>query len=169
MELLWFNLSSFISSFFTCYIIKSFLVIKGKKWRSVILYIACFFLNGMIIYIGDPANMPPTFLLFVGALFLCCEGSAKKKLTLGITLSCAPFALNCLIDSFIRDFHYTTANLAVQFTKVLFWVLLWLFIRKLRHDMNNHLQVLSQLPEQEVHVYINGLLKDSSIGKPMHP
>ncbi len=125
------NIAPFICSFFTYNIIHSFLVIEKAKKKKLALIISCFLLNGMIIFIGDWANMPPTFLIFVGSLFWCCEGSFKKKLTLGITLSSAPFALNCLLDSFL-DPHINDKIFFLQFFKLAFWVVLWFGVRKLQ-------------------------------------
>lgn len=79
MYVLLINLAPFICSFFTYRIIHSFLVIEDKKKKKTALAISCFLLNGMIIFIGDWANMPPTFVLFVAALFWCCEGSKKRN------------------------------------------------------------------------------------------
>ena len=223
----------------------------------------------MIIYIGDWANMPPTFLLFIAALFWCCEGSKWKKITLALTFSSAPFSLNCLIDSFLDMPHLGHLSIIYQIGKIAFWFLLWyvvkrfkfpnnfdlpvkywyvlsliactpllilfsivllpedseyiypsmtrtiiciLFIvilsilgilyaiyalykasileenkllseandqyykhldsqiqqiRKLRHDMTNHLQVLSNLPEEEVKDYVQQLLVDKAIRNPI--
>lgn len=39
-------------------------------------------------------------------------------------------------------------------------------IRKLRHDMANHLQVISNLPPLEVSVYVNNLLNGKAMTKP---
>ena len=132
MNFIIYNLAPLISSFFTYRILGCFLVCSEKKSRRFALLVACFLLDGMIIYIGDWANMPPTFVLFLAAIFWCCEGSAKKKLTLGITLSCAPFALNCLIDSFLDYPVMSDGSFLYQICKIVFWFLLWYAVRKLQ-------------------------------------
>lgn len=269
MYILIVNVVPIICSFFTYRIIQSFLVIQEHKGKKLALLGSCFLLDGMIIYIGDWANMPPTFLIFVGALFWCCEGSSKKKLTLGLTLCSAPFALNCLIDSFVEAAYLEQVSLFGQSMKIVFWVLLWLIfckmqfpndfdlpskywnvlllvactpflilltlilvpysgenfspsvnrmiicilvvvilsitgvlyaiyalykaamleeskllleandqyyrhldsqmgqIRKFRHDMTNHLQVLYNLPEAEMRAYVEQLLVDKAVSQPL--
>ena len=132
MSFLFFNFAPLISSFFTYRILRCFLVCSEKRTRRFALLVACFLLDGMIIYIGDWANMPPTFVFFLAAIFRCCEGSAKKKLTLGITLSCAPFALNCLIDSFLDYPVMNGGGFLYQICKIVFWFLLWYAARKLQ-------------------------------------
>lgn len=132
MSFLFFNFAPLISSFFTYRILRCFLVCSEKRTRRFALLVACFLLDGMIIYIGDWANMPPTFVFFLAAIFRCCEGSARKKLTLGITLSCAPFALNCLIDSFLDYPVMNGGGFLYQICKIVFWFLLWYAVRRLQ-------------------------------------
>ncbi len=269
MSVIYSNIAALISVLFCYQIVASFMVISEKKIKKIALFIACFLLIGMIIYVGDWGNMPPTFVLFMLALIWACEGSLKKKITLGIIISNAPFALSCLADSFMRNFGNNLADILIAITKLLFWLLLWIVvkrmaiektfelpgrywnilillactpfltllsiilvpeieeplppsaaatiiyiliivilsvigllfavyalykvskieesklilevneayyqnldsqmfqIRKFRHDMANHLQVISNLPPVEVSGYVNNLLNDKAMAKPL--
>ena len=85
--------------------------------------------------------MPPTFLLFIAALFWCCEGSKWKKITLALTFSSAPFALNCLIDSFLDMPHLNHLSIIYQIGKIAFWFLLWYVVKKFQFPNNFDLPV----------------------------
>ncbi|MDD6039090.1 MAG: hypothetical protein PUD20_09910, partial [bacterium] len=66
--------------------------------------------------------MPPTFLLFLFALHWACDGSFEKKLTIGFTLSTAPFAISCISDSFIRFERDAFVDIALMVgVKLFFW------------------------------------------------
>ncbi len=269
MSVIYSNIASLIGAFFCYHIITSFMVVSDKKIKQKVLFLACFLLIGMIIYIGDWGNMPPTFIFFVLVLIWACEGSFKKKITLAVMISNAPFALSCLADSFIRTYDNDLSDMPISVAKLLFWPLLWIAvnrmsientfelpgrywnillllgctpfltllsiilvpdmgewrgpstnstivyiliivilsvigllfavnalykaskieesklileankayyqnldsqmfqIRKLRHDLANHLQVISNLPPEEVSGYVNNLLSDKAMVKPL--
>jgi len=261
---------SLINSIITYLILGRFLVIKPILIRKIALFLACQLVTSMIIYIGDIANMPPTFIIFLLALQWACDGPFKKKLTIGLTFSTAPFALNCLFDSFLffnkNQIIETVSSLIIR---LVFWILLYYFvtrfdipkdfdlpskywnilimiscipflvlltmvvvpdmaeyelktiqltfmiilvivvlsvigilyaiaalykasqleeqqvlselnekyyknveaqmnqIRLFRHDLNNHLQVLSNMPENQMKEYVNQLMSEKSISKPI--
>lgn len=269
MSLIYSNIAALIGVLFCYQIIASFMVISEKKIRKIALFLACFLVIGMVIYMGDWGNMPPSFVFFVLVLIWACEGSIKKKITLGIIISNAPFALSCLTDSFMRSYGNNLVDIPIAIMKILFWFLLWIIvkrmaidntfdlptrywnilillsctpfltlltiilvpkigeqmgpsvtstiiciliivilsvigllfavyalykasrieesklileanksyyqnldsqmfrIRKLRHDMANHLQVISNLPPEEVSGYVNNLLSDKAMIKPL--
>lgn len=269
MSIIYSNIASLIGAFFCYQIIASFMVISEKRIRKIAIIVACFLLIGMVIYMGDWGNMPPTFVIFVLVLIWACEGSLKKKITLAIIISNAPFALSCLADTFLRGYGNNLNDLPIAITKLLFWLLLWFLvkriaientfelpgrywnilillactpfltllaiilipqidepigptvtatliciliivimsvigllfavyalykaarieesklilevneayyqnldsqmfqIRKLRHDMANHLQVISNLPPEGIGSYVNNLLNDKAMVKPL--
>lgn len=269
MSIIYSNIAGLIGAVFCYQILASFIVISEKKIRKIALSVACFLLTAMIIYMGDWGNLPPTFIIFVLVLIWTCKGSLKKKFTLGVIISNAPFALSCLVDSFVRRYGNDLADIPVAIIKFLFWFLLWIIvknmsientfelpgrywnilillactpfltllsiilipqieepmgpsmtatiiciliivilsvigllfavnalykasrieesklileaneayyqnldsqmfqIRKLRHDMANHLQVISHLPPEEVSGYVNNLLSDKAMVKPL--
>lgn len=78
------------------------LEVKKHLWAQAGIFIASVLTSEMIIFIGDLANLPPTFVMFLLAVILFCEGSFLKRLTLGIMLSCAIFAGNGLADNYMN-------------------------------------------------------------------
>lgn len=262
------NIGPIFCSVITYLTLNMFLDIKPEWIKKIALFVSCFLVNAMVIFVGDLANMPPTFVIFLLALQWACNGSLRKKLTIGFTLSTAPFAVNCIVDSFFLQ-NSVWSGLAIGIAEVGFWLVLlfiisrfripkdfdlpvkyWnvlllisctpflvllsiivipdipdpipsslehtlicilmivalsvlgilyaiaalykaskleeqqlLFevndqyynklesqmyqIRKFRHDLSNHLQVLLNLPETEMKAYIEQLVSDQSIAKPM--
>lgn len=109
---------------FFCFKTIGFLLpIKKQRKYQFCLFIGCFFLTGMIIYVGDLANLPPTFIFFALSIFYCCDGIPLQKLTITFMLSSTAFAFNALNDSYISA--YTIQLLP----RVVFWFLLYLMIR----------------------------------------
>ena len=239
--------------------------IKKCWWSVVLLVVLGFLAGGTVVYIGDLANLPPTFLVILLIIWVCCEDSGWKKLCMGLLFGSTMFAWNAIVDNFIRNhpeyfllprvifaflFYVITRlaapekdeNLApgmwrlillltmVPVGNVLSTVLLsderwepgrldlrlhfavlclslvafvgplwairvlvrqrkleqeamyaWMNqkyyesmeqqhfeIRRLRHDMANHLQTLSALPEEERQRYIEELLAGSAVTKTLN-
>ena len=55
------------------------LKVKNSKFLRMILVTACGFLGGMVIYLADWGNIVPTFVFFIAAIMICCEGKRHKK------------------------------------------------------------------------------------------
>lgn len=73
-----------------------------KQWRyRGLLFAGCILMTNMVIFIADPVNLPPTFLAFLVGIFVCCEGSRLKKLTMGIMMASVIFSANALLDNFL--------------------------------------------------------------------
>lgn len=238
--------------------------IKKHWWAKLLLWIACTIVPNMIIFLSDWANLPPTFLLFLGTIFVCCEGSSLKKLAIGTMMASAVFSFSALLDEFLampflkyKSAFRTFFELVLYGTVCLFrperdneltpgmWKLLLLLnltpigivltlvlgtsdnrynsqegqymvllflalfsfvgllwttvvlsrqrkleqqsmyaemnrkyyesmeqqhfeIRRLRHDMANHLQTLSVLPEREKNEYIQNLLDSMTVIRNLH-
>lgn len=239
--------------------------IKNHWWTKILLWIACTVVPNMIIFFSDWANLPPTFLFFLGAIFVCCEGSGLKKLAIGTMIASAVFSFSALLDEFSamallkykpmfracfelvlygtvrlfrpeRDSELTSGMwklllllnltpIGIVLTLVLgatddifrnaqerqyivllllalfsFVGLLWTTvvlsrqrkleqqsmyaemnrkyyesmeqqhfeIRRMRHDMANHLQTLSVLPEKEKEEYIRNLLDNTTAIRNLH-
>lgn len=75
--------------------------IRKHWWAKLLLWIACTIVPNMIIFLSDWANLPPTFLLFLGTIFVCCEGSSLKKLAIGTMMASAVFSFSALLDEFL--------------------------------------------------------------------
>lgn len=97
---------------------------QKQIWKRAILLIGCFLLSGMIIYIGDWANLPPTFLIFLFCVWFCCEGSLLQKITVGLMFASTGFAFNALIDNFMLFYFGQSA-----YVRPLFWLLIYIGLR----------------------------------------
>lgn len=79
--------------------IASLIQIKRKWWSKPILLFISGLILGMIIYIGDWGNLPLTLVIFMIGIWKCCEGSAWKRLVIGLMLASTVFAFNGLLDN----------------------------------------------------------------------
>lgn len=246
--------------------IGNLLWIREKKWCKIVMGFTGFFMSGLVVYIGDWDNLPPAMLAFLVIVWLCCEGSGWKKITMGILLSSVIFSWNAIVDNFLcsrmdasplfrgiftvllflgtrffapeKNFELPTGmwkmlllliliplcsvssvilltdiryvyqqeiDLRLHFAILcislfsfigLLWVVRMLVrqnelereavvsrmnqkyyemmeqqhleIRRLKHDLANHLQVISLLPEEEKEKYIQGLLHNFSVSTPLN-
>ena len=102
------------------------LKLKSGKIYRLLLVIACGFLGGMVIYLADWGNIVPTFVFFIVAIMICCEGSIIKRLTVGLMTASTVFSFNALVDNW--SWHYQVYQIVV---KILFcaglWLLIWRF------------------------------------------
>lgn len=89
-----------ISGFSLYFMVGKLMEIKKRWWARVLLWIACTVVINMIIFISDRVNLPPTFLIFLVTLFVCCEGSGLKKLAIGTMIASAVFSFSTLLDDF---------------------------------------------------------------------
>lgn len=108
--------------------------VKDKWWRKGILLLVCWGLCIMIIFIGDLVNLTCTLVFFLAGLWISCEGSRLKKLTLGLMFSSTVFAFNAFYDNcvgflahyFEKDTFYGNMYLP---GRLLFAILFYLAIR----------------------------------------
>ncbi len=101
-----------------------FIIKKSLPAKFVRLFISIL-LIGMVIYIGDWGNLPPTFVLYLAGIQYACEGSRIKKLTLALMLASTVFAWNALLDNIVPAHdHWQT----IPF-RILFSILLYLIMR----------------------------------------
>lgn len=78
------------------------LEVKKQFWAQMGILTASMLCTGMVIYVGDLENLPPTLAIFLLAVIFLCEGSFLKRLTLGMITACAIFAGNALIDTYLK-------------------------------------------------------------------
>lgn len=91
---------SVVASMMHCKVLDHLLGIRKKWWAWLLAFGASAMVAGMVIYIGDWDNILPTEAVFLGIVWLACQGSFLKKLTIGMMLSHTVFAINALIDNF---------------------------------------------------------------------
>ena len=109
---------------FTMAALNYLIPVQKPIWKKMILFIGCCLLSGMIIFIGDWGNLPPTFLIFLFCVWFCGEGSTLQKITIGLMFASTGFAFNALIDNF--TFYYFDQNIYVR---PLFWLLIYFGLR----------------------------------------
>lgn len=107
---------------FLCLLVLSNLVpLKKGAWRRLVLMFGCWLLTGMIIFIGDLDNLPPTILVFLVAVYIGCEGTRLQKTTVALMLASTTFAYNALVDNYLPLNTYF-------FPRLFFWLGLFLLI-----------------------------------------
>ena len=110
--------------------------IKNKRWCKVLLFLSCWQASFMIIYIGDMVNLSFSMVIFLTALWIACEGTGSKKLTLGMMFASMIYAFNGFWDNGVGFFanHYGKDDFYGNMYlpgRVVFAVLLYLTIRSL--------------------------------------
>lgn len=100
------------------------LKLRTGRLRRLLLVAACGFLGGMVIYLADWGNIVPTFLFFLAAIMICCEGSTIKRLTVGLMMASTVFSFNALIDNWTLFYHMYQVLAKLVFCTVL-WLLIW--------------------------------------------
>lgn len=111
--------------------------IKEKRWCKVFLFLSCWQASFMIIYIGDMFNLSLSMVIFLAALWITCEGTGSKKLTLGLMFSSTIYAFNGFWDNGVgfimhhygKDDFYRNMYLP---GRLIFAVFLYLTIRSLK-------------------------------------
>lgn len=96
--------------------------LRQERWRRFLLLIGCWLLTGMIIFIGDIANLPPTILIFLICVYFGCSSTTLHRITIALIVASTTFAFNALVDNFTRINSYT-------FIRVPFWLILYLLMR----------------------------------------
>ncbi len=108
-----------------------FLKIKKGAFYKIFSFISCLLLTGMIIFIGDLGNLPPTALLFLLSVCICCMGTTLQKITIGIMFISTAFSFNALTDNYFANLPQTySGSIYLCFIlRLIFWLLMYLLIR----------------------------------------
>ncbi|MDE6364551.1 MAG: GHKL domain-containing protein [Lachnospiraceae bacterium] len=73
-----------------------------REWkRRLLLVTGSFLLIYMVIFTGDPVNFTCAILFFLFCMWIVCNGTRLKRLTIGLMLASTILALNGLFDSCI--------------------------------------------------------------------
>ncbi|MFD1178116.1 sensor histidine kinase [Paenibacillus puldeungensis] len=123
----------FISPIFAMFVVEWFLPIRRKGWAKPLLYIGCWFFTGMVIFIGDPVNLPGTLLGFGAVLFLCCEGTWLQRLSITLILSSLGLSSSALVDS---NYYLFDIGYLFRFT---IWLLVFLALKRFAPKQEYHL------------------------------
>jgi len=126
-----------IFSTFMIYLSVSCLIeIKKSLWSKVLLFVGCYLLLSTIIFIGDLFNLPPVMLFFLFCIYIACDGSGLKRVTIGLMTASTVFAFNGLYDNCISYYIYINDGLAPMGPegRTLFAILLYLVIRSCKPE-----------------------------------
>lgn len=123
----------FLAAYFLFQTLACLFVIRKDYWRRLLLYVCCWLIITMIIFIGDIVNLPPTLAMFLLGVWNGCEGSKRKRITIGLMTASAVLAFNGLHDnclarilswySFVPDCFHVVPRL-------IFVLLLYSWIRR---------------------------------------
>ena len=100
-----------------------FLAVKNSFLYRFLVFCGAALVLCMVIYIGDWANLPPTFLFFLVCLWVSCDGSRAKRLYTGLLLSCVYFSFSALHDNYFLSYP--------SFGKSLFALVFYHLLRRL--------------------------------------
>lgn len=104
--------------------LEHFLPIRSKRWAKPVLYVGCWLFVGMIIYIGDRANLPGALIPFGLAVFLCCEGDWLQCLSITLIFASLGLSFNALVDS-----SFILWNLS-YYLRLILWLVVYLSLRR---------------------------------------
>lgn len=68
------------------------------------MFTICWVLSGMVIFIGDPFNILASTLCFLITIFITCEGTLWKKITIGTMFASTILSFNALRDNYFVYF-----------------------------------------------------------------
>lgn len=125
-------LCGFISPIFTLFVVEWFLPIRNKRWAKPLLFLGCWFYTGMIIFVGDPVNLPGTLLGFGAVVFFCCEGTWLQRFSITLILSSLGLSFSALADS------YFPFDLFHSF-RLIFWLVVFLALKRFAPKQEYHL------------------------------
>lgn len=102
--------------------------VKKKWWCKGLLFAGCCLIFGVVIFVGDLVNLPPTMLSFLLCVWIACKGSGLKRITIGLMIASTIFAFNGLHDNCILYFFHVYDSgrtigpqLRVIFALLLYW------------------------------------------------
>lgn len=134
-------LLGFGTPIFALLVVEWLLPVRKKWWAKPLLYVGCCLLVGMVIFVGDPVNLPGALLPFGLAVFLCCEGTRLQRLSITLILASFGLSFNALVDSMYIPFFALTDLL-----RFLIWCCVYLALRrfapKQEYNLSTRLWVL---------------------------
>lgn len=121
--------------------IVQFLNVKPRIWARILLYAASSLLTSMVIFIGDIANLLPSVVLFLLAVWICCTETGLHKLAIGMIFSTFAFAYNAIQDNYINATIYDQPNLRTYYLlcKFIFWMSMFFLLKRYAPEKNHEL------------------------------
>ena len=122
--------------------------ISPRRWKRLLMFLGCWLLGNVVIFIGDAFNilaMFPCFLLFI---LVSCEGSIWKKIAVGSMYASTIFSFSALRDNYLLQplYYWHSGPSAGEFvflscraflsviTNILLSLFLYMGIRKFAPD-----------------------------------
>lgn len=120
--------------FFVCKALDALIVVKRKLWAGVLLFLGCWVVSFNVIFIGDWVNLPFGMALMLICVWLCCEGSGSKRITLGLIFASTIMAFGGFYDNGVDVFisYYPGSlihDLLYMLGRVVFALVLYLEVR----------------------------------------
>lgn len=114
----------FVAPYMLLISLEQFFPVREKRWAKPLLYAGCWLFVGMIIYVGDRANLPGALIPFGLAVFLCCEGNWLQCLSITLIFASLGLSFNALVDSsfFLWDVSY--------YLRLMLWLGVYLLLRR---------------------------------------
>lgn len=138
------TISNILCTLFLQSAIGKLITLSKNRLKRFLMFTSCFLSVGMVIFLGDFANILPTFLLFLFTIYFTCKGSFVKKTAVGLLFSSTVFAFNVLRDNcllnlntFYYDRPYVTMVSSVS--SILFTLFLFLWTRIFAPEKNYEL------------------------------
>lgn len=138
------TISNILCTLFLQSAIGKLITLSENRLKRFLMFSSSFLLAGMVIFLGDFANILPTFFLFLFTIHFTCNGSFVKKTAIGLLFSSTVFAFNVLRDncflnlnSFYYDRPYVT--MISSFSSILFTLFLFLWTRIFAPEKNYEL------------------------------
>ncbi len=112
---------------------------KKKWWCRLVFFVLCAVLISTIIYIGDLVNLSLAMAVFLTGIWVVCEGSGWKKLSVGVMFASVVSAFAGLFDNCIADviyYGFGVAYIPHLVGRVSFALLLYLVMRTHRLEQD---------------------------------
>lgn len=91
------------SSWLIMHAMEYLIKISDGRFKRFLMFTICWVLSGMIIFIGDPFNILASTLCFLITIFITCEGTLWKKITIGTMFASTILSFNALRDNYLTS------------------------------------------------------------------
>ena len=91
------------SSWLIMHAMEYLIKIADGRFKRFLMFTICWVLSGMVIFIGDPFNILASTLSFLITIFITCEGTLWKKITIGTMFASTILSFNALRDNYLTS------------------------------------------------------------------
>ena len=119
-------ITEFITPLIMMYVVELILPLRKKRWTKTLLYIGCTIFVGMIIYIGDPVNLPGALFTLLLTVIICCEGTYLQRFSIFLILSSLGLSFNTIVDSFFIPELWKFRN----FSRLFLWLGVYFVLKR---------------------------------------